>query len=72
MSENPVILVTGTSEGLGYGTARLLAAGTTTVIAHARTAEGSQAACERHRRPGLRPVISEPRPDELTGDRPVR
>jgi NAD(P)-dependent dehydrogenase (short-subunit alcohol dehydrogenase family) len=47
MPENPVILVTGASEGLGYETARLLAAGTTTVIAHARTPEESQAACER-------------------------
>ena len=47
MPENPVILVTGTSEGLGYETARLLAAGTTTVIAHARTPEESQAARDR-------------------------
>ena len=30
MAENPVILVTGTSDGLGYETTRLLATGTAT------------------------------------------
>ncbi|WIX98392.1 hypothetical protein QRX60_30530 [Amycolatopsis mongoliensis] len=34
MPGNPVIVVTGTCEGLGYGTARLLATGT--AIVHAR------------------------------------
>lgn len=44
MSENPVVLVTGTSEGIGYETARLLATGSTTVIAHARSNEEGEEA----------------------------
>ena len=47
MPENPVILVTGTTEGLGYETARMLATGTTTVIVHARSSEEGEHAYDR-------------------------
>ncbi|MCU1687404.1 MAG: short-chain dehydrogenase/reductase [Amycolatopsis sp.] len=47
MPKNPVVLITGTTEGIGYETARLLAAGSTTVIAHTRTGDEGDEACRR-------------------------
>ncbi|EMD29208.1 SDR family NAD(P)-dependent oxidoreductase [Amycolatopsis azurea] len=47
MNESPTILLTGTSEGIGYETARLLAAKQCTVIVHARTREEGEESYQR-------------------------
>ena len=47
MSESPTILITGTTDGIGYEAARLLAAGNTTVIVHARTGEEGEESYRR-------------------------
>ncbi|GAA4543699.1 SDR family NAD(P)-dependent oxidoreductase [Amycolatopsis samaneae] len=47
MPENPTILVTGSTDGIGLETVRLLGAGDATIIAHARTREEGE---EAHRR----------------------
>lgn len=39
MNESPTVLLTGASVGIGFETARLLAAKECTVIAHARSRE---------------------------------
>ncbi|WP_020671279.1 SDR family NAD(P)-dependent oxidoreductase [Amycolatopsis nigrescens] len=55
MPENPVVLVTGSSAGIGFETARLLAADGTTVIAHARTEEESTHTFQRLVNTGIDP-----------------
>jgi NAD(P)-dependent dehydrogenase (short-subunit alcohol dehydrogenase family) len=47
MPEKPLILLTGSTDGIGYETARLLATGDTTVVVHARTEEEGAAAFQR-------------------------
>ncbi|WHT22596.1 SDR family NAD(P)-dependent oxidoreductase [Crossiella sp. CA-258035] len=56
MSDSPIMLVTGGSDGIGFETAhRLLAAGAT-VILHARTAELAELATERLVEAGAEPL----------------
>jgi NAD(P)-dependent dehydrogenase (short-subunit alcohol dehydrogenase family) len=45
--EGPIVLLTGSTGGIGYETARLLAAGDVTVVVHARTEEEGAAAFQR-------------------------
>lgn len=47
MNESPTVLLTGTSEGIGFETARLLANQGCTVIAHARTREEGEESYNR-------------------------
>ena len=53
MPENSVVLVTGTTDGIGFEAVKTLASGDTIVIAHARSAEESQEAYERLARSGV-------------------
>jgi NAD(P)-dependent dehydrogenase (short-subunit alcohol dehydrogenase family) len=64
MTKNPTVLLTGTTDGIGFETARLLAAKGCTVIAHARTREESEESCKRLIGSGvdsrrLQPVIAD-------------
>ncbi|MFE0020288.1 SDR family NAD(P)-dependent oxidoreductase [Amycolatopsis sp. NPDC059021] len=64
MPENPTVLITGTTDGIGYETVRLLATGDTTVITHARTREEGEEACRRLVASGvdagrLQPVVAD-------------
>ncbi|WP_409492221.1 SDR family NAD(P)-dependent oxidoreductase [Amycolatopsis sp. cmx-11-12] len=64
MNEGPTVLLTGTSEGIGFETARLLANLGCTVIAHARTREESDESVARLVNSGvdarrLRPAVAD-------------
>lgn len=60
MPENRVILVTGSTDGIGYETARLLAAGDATVVVHARNEEEGSTACQRLVNSGVDPRRLDP------------
>ncbi|MFD6070952.1 SDR family NAD(P)-dependent oxidoreductase, partial [Amycolatopsis lurida] len=64
MNDSPTVLLTGASDGIGFETARLLIAQGCTVIAHARTREESDEACDRLVKSGvdtrkLRPAVAD-------------